>query len=86
MTIKDLNNNINCLKIYVEKMFPPEAKEKARKMIDNLFLAYENRINNLPWMAKSTKDNAIAKLKKFNVKIRLDTPVEVEYYKNGGIL
>jgi len=56
-------------KIYVEKMFPPEAKEKARKMIDNLFLAYENRINNLPWMAKSTKDNAIAKLKKFNVKI-----------------
>lgn len=56
-------------RIYVEKMFPPEAKEKARKMIDNLFLAYENRINNLPWMAKSTKDNAIAKLKKFNVKI-----------------
>jgi len=56
-------------KIYVEKMFPPEAKEKARKMIDNLFLAYENRINNLPWMAKLTKDNAIAKLKKFNVKI-----------------
>ena len=56
-------------KIYVEKMFPPEAKEKARKMIDNLFLAYENRINNLPWMAKSTNDNAIAKLKKFNVKI-----------------
>ncbi len=56
-------------KIYVEKMFTPEAKEKARKMIDNLFLAYESRINNLPWMAKSTKDNAIAKLKKFNVKI-----------------
>jgi putative endopeptidase len=56
-------------KIYVEKMFPPEAKVKARKMIDNLFLAYENRINNLPWMAASTKANALAKLKKFNVKI-----------------
>ncbi|HBI00472.1 MAG TPA: M13 family metallopeptidase [Flavobacterium sp.] len=56
-------------KIYVEKKFPPEAKEKARKMIDNVFLAFENRINNLPWMAPSTRANAIAKLKKFNVKI-----------------
>ena len=56
-------------KIYVEKKFPAEAKEKAKKMIDNLFLAYENRINNLPWMAQSTKDNAKAKLRKFNVKI-----------------
>ena len=56
-------------KIYVEKMFPAEAKEKARKMIQNVFLAYENRINNLPWMAKSTRENAIAKLKKINVKI-----------------
>ncbi|MCB0442888.1 MAG: M13 family metallopeptidase, partial [Flavobacterium sp.] len=56
-------------KIYVEKKFPPEAKEKARKMIDNVFLAFENRINALPWMAPSTRANAIAKLKKFNVKI-----------------
>ncbi|PKP18737.1 MAG: M13 family peptidase [Bacteroidetes bacterium HGW-Bacteroidetes-23] len=56
-------------RIYVEKKFPAEAKEKAKKMIDNLFLAYENRINNLPWMAQSTKDNAKAKLRKFNVKI-----------------
>jgi predicted metalloendopeptidase len=56
-------------KIYVEKKFPPEAKEKARKMIDNVFLAFENRINNLPWMAPSTRANAITKLKKFNVKI-----------------
>ncbi len=56
-------------KIYVEKKFPAEAKAKARKMIDNVFLAFENRINNLPWMAKSTKQNAIEKLKKSNVKI-----------------
>lgn len=56
-------------KIYVEKMFPAEAKEKARKMIQNVFLAYENRINTLPWMASSTKKNAITKLNKINVKI-----------------
>ncbi len=24
--------------------------------------------------------------KRFNVSIRLDTPIEVEYYRNGGIL
>jgi len=24
--------------------------------------------------------------KKFTVKVRLDTPVEIDYYKNGGIL
>lgn len=55
--------------LYVEKKFPPEAKDKAKKMIDNVFLAFENRINNLPWMARSTKVNAIEKLRKSQVKI-----------------
>jgi len=55
--------------LYVEKKFPPEAKAKAKKMIDNVFLAFENRINNLPWMARSTKVNAIEKLRKSQVKI-----------------
>jgi endothelin-converting enzyme/putative endopeptidase len=32
-------------KLYVEKMFPAEAKAKAEKMIH--ILAYQNRINNL---------------------------------------
>lgn len=56
-------------KLYVEKKFPAEAKEKAKAMIDNVMLAFENRINNLPWMAKSTRENAIKKLRKLNVKI-----------------
>ncbi|MDN3710590.1 M13 family metallopeptidase N-terminal domain-containing protein [Myroides ceti] len=34
-------------KLYVEKKFPAEAKEKAKEMIDYVFLAFENRINNL---------------------------------------
>jgi endothelin-converting enzyme/putative endopeptidase len=28
-------------------MFPAEAKAKAEKMIKNIFIAFENRINNL---------------------------------------
>lgn len=56
-------------KLYVEKKFPAEAKAKAESMIKNVMLAFENRINRLPWMAKSTRENAIAKLRKMTVKI-----------------
>lgn len=56
-------------KLYVEKLFPAEAKEKAKKMIANVMLAYENRINALPWMSAETKSKAIEKLKKLTVKI-----------------
>jgi putative endopeptidase len=56
-------------KLYVEKKFPAEAKIKAEKMIQNIIIAFENRINNLPWMSQQTKASAIAKLKKSQVKI-----------------
>jgi putative endopeptidase len=56
-------------KLYVEKLFPAEAKEKAQKMIENVMLAYQNRINALPWMSKETKSKAIEKLNKLTVKI-----------------
>lgn len=56
-------------KLYVEEKFPPEAKAKAEAMVKNVFLAFENRINKLPWMTRATKDNAIAKIHKTRVKI-----------------
>lgn len=56
-------------KLYVAEKFPPEAKAKAEKMIKNVFLAFENRINNLPWMTKATKASAIEKLHKSRIKI-----------------
>ena len=56
-------------KLYVAKKFPPEAKAKAEAMIKNVMLAYENRINRLPWMAKATREAAIQKLNKLTVKI-----------------
>lgn len=56
-------------KLYVEKMFPPQAKEKALKMIKNVMRAYENRINNLTWMSPETKLKAIEKLNKLTIKI-----------------
>ena len=56
-------------KLYVEAKFPPEAKEKAEKMIANVITAFQNRIEVLDWMSEETKQKAIEKLDKFTVKI-----------------
>lgn len=55
--------------LYVDAKFPPEAKEKAEKMITNVIKAFQNRITNLDWMGDETKEKAIEKLDKFTVKI-----------------
>ncbi|MCT8339220.1 M13 family metallopeptidase [Flavobacteriaceae bacterium TK19130] len=55
--------------LYVDEMFPPEAKAKAENMIANIIDAYKTRIQNLEWMSDSTKTKAIQKLDKFTVKI-----------------
>ena len=56
-------------KLYVEKKFPAEAKEKSFKMIRNVMRAYQNRINNLVWMSDETKTKAIEKLNGLTIKI-----------------
>lgn len=56
-------------KLYVEKVFPAEAKTKAVDMIHNVITAYQNRINNLTWMSKDTKAKAIEKLNKISIKV-----------------
>ena len=56
-------------KLYVDAKFPPEAKEKAEKMIANVITAFKTRINKLDWMGEETKQKAIQKLDKFTVKI-----------------
>jgi putative endopeptidase len=54
---------------YVERRFPPEAKRRAGELVDNLVIALRQNINDLPWMASSTKENAVAKLNAFRRKI-----------------
>ena len=56
-------------KLYVDKMFPPEAKVKAENMIKNVILAFEHRINKLDWMSEETKAKAIEKLRATQIKI-----------------
>ncbi|MGO2103264.1 MAG: M13 family metallopeptidase [Psychroflexus halocasei] len=55
--------------LYVDAKFPPEAKQKAEAMIQNVILAFEKRIDNLEWMSEDSKAEAIKKLEKFTVKI-----------------
>ncbi|MFE6862843.1 M13 family metallopeptidase [Nocardia sp. NPDC057668] len=56
-------------KLYVDKHFPPEAKDEIKRMVDDLFAAYREDFRNSTWMTQATKDAALAKLDKMRVKI-----------------
>jgi endothelin-converting enzyme/putative endopeptidase len=47
---------------YVEKYFPPEAKQEALKMVKEIQAAMEQDINSLSWMSPATKQQALVKL------------------------
>lgn len=55
--------------LYVKKYFPPRAKERMLELVANLKVALEKRINQLEWMTQPTKEKALEKLEKINVKI-----------------
>ena len=56
-------------KLYVDENFPPEAKQKAMEMVENIKLAFADRIKNVDWMSDSTKKASLKKLSTFTVKI-----------------
>jgi endothelin-converting enzyme/putative endopeptidase len=47
---------------YVEKYFPPPAKERARQMVANIIAAMHDTLSGLTWMSPQTKEQALAKL------------------------
>jgi len=56
-------------KVYVEKHFKPEAKQRMEGMIKMLIKGFEVSINELEWMTPPTKAAALEKLGKFTYKI-----------------
>jgi endothelin-converting enzyme/putative endopeptidase len=56
-------------KLYVEKHFSPQAKERMNELVGNLLKAFEKRIDSLEWMGNGTKAQAREKLKLFTPKI-----------------
>ncbi len=56
-------------KLYVKDNFPPQAKSAAEEMVKYLIKSFEVHIQQLAWMSPATKEKALEKLSKFNVKI-----------------
>jgi putative endopeptidase len=54
---------------YVEKYFPPEAKQRAQQMVTNLVAAMHDTLEGLTWMGPETKHKALEKLSTLNRKI-----------------
>lgn len=56
-------------RIYVERHFPPAAKEAMDELVANLVEAYRQSIAGLDWMGEETRAKALDKLEKFTPKI-----------------
>ena len=66
-TSSDLGECIG--QLYVQKYFPPEAKQRMTELVMNLKKSLRQRIENLSWMGPATKKEAVAKLDKMGVKV-----------------
>ncbi len=56
-------------KLYVERYFPAESKQKIDQLVAFLRKAFRERLQNVDWMDQETRDRAVAKLDAITVKI-----------------
>ncbi len=78
--------------MYVKKYFPEENKARMLALVKNLQTALGQRIENLAWMSRETKDKALEKLQAMTIKIgypdtwrdysKLEINPEDTYYAN----
>ena len=55
--------------LYVERHFPPHAKEAMVGLVDNLVEAFRRSLSQVPWMGEDTRREALTKLGQFTPKI-----------------
>ncbi len=55
--------------LFVEKHFPPAAKQRMNELVENLRAALREELEAAPWLSPETKKNAVAKLNSFKAKI-----------------
>ena len=60
-------------KEYVDRHFPPAAKDAMDVLVANLIEAYRQSIETLDWMGAETRERALEKLSKFTPKIGYPT-------------
>jgi putative endopeptidase len=56
-------------KLFVERHFPPAAKERVSELVANLVEAYRQSISTLDWMSPATRERALEKLAGFRPKV-----------------
>nr|WP_274636249.1 M13-type metalloendopeptidase [Microbacterium bovistercoris] len=56
-------------RVYVERHFPPAAKQEMDELVANLIEAYRRSIRDLEWMSPATRERALAKLDAFTPKV-----------------
>jgi putative endopeptidase len=56
-------------KLYADKYFTPDAKQRMLDLVNNLQSVYKERIGKLSWMSDATKKKALDKLSAFTKKI-----------------
>jgi putative endopeptidase len=56
-------------KLYVERYFPPEAKNRMLVLVENLREIFRTRIEHLSWMGPDTREEALQKLSRMHLKI-----------------
>ena len=55
--------------LYVKEFFNEKAKQRYEKMVDDVKLAYSERIKKLTWMSDTTKQKALIKLAAVKMKV-----------------
>ncbi|GGL41020.1 peptidase M13 [Phycicoccus endophyticus] len=55
--------------LYVERHFPPAAKEAMLELVGNIVEAFRRSLSSVPWMGETTRAEALAKLEAFTPKI-----------------
>ncbi|HEX5489567.1 MAG TPA: M13 family metallopeptidase [Rhodanobacteraceae bacterium] len=56
-------------KIYVEKYFPPAARQQVEQLVQNLIAAFHERLDTLAWMTPATRKKAAEKLDTLKVAV-----------------
>ena len=56
-------------RLYVDRAFPPAAKQRILDLVADLRAVLADRIGTLEWMSEETRHAAVAKLDKFGVKM-----------------
>lgn len=69
--IEIINDNLGDLlgQLFVSRYFSFRAKERTIDLMKNFISIYQQRIQRIPWLSQSTKDKALTKLEKINLKI-----------------